>query len=128
MAHSLELRVPFLDRKVMEIASRVPTKYLVNGKTSKYAMRQAAARHLPEDWFNRPKMGFPTPIKSWLETEKYYKQVRRLFEEDFVREFFDQQAILTILDDTYNQRVNGRRKVWTIFSFLTWYKEYFIKR
>ncbi|MFD0705461.1 asparagine synthase (glutamine-hydrolyzing) [Alloscardovia venturai] len=128
MAHSLELRVPFLDRKVMEVAQKVPTPYLVHGKTSKYAMREAAARHLPEGWFNRPKMGFPTPIKSWLETEKYYKHVRGLFEEDFVTEFFDQPAILKLLDDTYTQKANNRRKVWTIFSFLTWYKEYFIKR
>lgn len=128
MAHSLELRVPFLDRKVMEVAQKVPTDYLVHDKTSKYAMRQAAARHLPESWFNRPKMGFPTPIKSWLETEKYYRQVRSLFEEDFVSEFFDQDAVLKLLDDTYTQKANNRRKVWTIFSFLTWYKEYFIKR
>ena len=126
MAHSLELRVPLLDRKLAEVAEKVPTPYLIKGKTSKFAFRQAASRHLPKEWFNRKKMGFPTPIKAWLETETYYKQVRELFAMDFAGEFFDQAAILKLLDDTYAKKVNGRRKVWTIFTFLTWYKAYFI--
>ncbi|AUX11518.1 asparagine synthase (glutamine-hydrolyzing) [Latilactobacillus sakei] len=126
MAHSLELRVPFLDPKVAKTAGQVPTEYLINSKDTKYAYRQASAKHLPAAWANRPKLGFPVPIKQWLETDKYYEQVKALFSEDFVSEFFDQGQLLALLDANKEQRINGRRKIWTIFTFLTWYKVYFM--
>jgi len=125
MAHSLELRVPFLDPKVAKAAGEVPTKYLINSHDTKYAYRQASAKHLPTAWANRPKLGFPVPIKQWLEDDKYYEKVKALFSEDFVAEFFDQDKLLALLDANKEQRINGRRKIWTIFTFLTWYKVYF---
>ena len=125
MAHSLELRVPFLDPKVAKVAGEVPTKYLINSHDTKYAYRQASAKHLPTAWANRPKLGFPVPIKQWLEDDKYYEKVKALFSEDFVAEFFDQDKLLALLDANKEQRINGRRKIWTIFTFLTWYKVYF---
>ncbi|HJF19808.1 MAG TPA: asparagine synthase (glutamine-hydrolyzing) [Enterococcus columbae] len=127
MAHSLELRVPLLDIEVMKTAEKVPTKYLINEVNTKFAFRQAAARHLPEEWYNREKIGFPVPIKDWLREEKYYKHVRQLFSQDFVREFFNQEAILRLLDDNYAGVVDERRKIWTIFTFLTWYQVFFIQ-
>ncbi|WP_055426514.1 asparagine synthase (glutamine-hydrolyzing) [Bifidobacterium aesculapii] len=126
MANSLELRVPILDREVMDVAETVPTKYLINWRNSKYAFREAAARHLPEAWYNREKMGFPVPIKEWLRQEPYYRLVRELFSRDFVSEFFDQPTLLKMLDDNYAGRNNARRKIWTVYSFLTWYDIYFV--
>lgn len=126
MASSLELRVPLLDKELMKVSEQVPTKYLINSKNTKYAFRQAAARHLPEEWYNREKLGFPVPIKDWLREEKYYKLVRDLFEQDFVSEFFQQDAILKMLDDNYTGKNDARRKIWTIFTFLTWYDVYFL--
>ncbi|WP_122646480.1 asparagine synthase (glutamine-hydrolyzing) [Enterococcus mediterraneensis] len=126
MASSLELRVPLLDKELMKVSEQVPTKYLINSKNTKYAFRQAAARHLPEEWYNREKLGFPVPIKDWLREEKYYKLVRNLFEQDFVSEFFQQDAILKMLDDNYTGKNDARRKIWTIFTFLTWYDVYFL--
>ncbi|WP_171333279.1 asparagine synthase (glutamine-hydrolyzing) [Enterococcus cecorum] len=127
MAHSLELRVPLLDIEVMRTAEKVPSKYLINEENTKFAFRQAASRHLPEEWYNREKIGFPVPIKDWLREEKYYKHVRELFSADFVEEFFNQEAILRLLDDNFAGKVDERRKIWTIFTFLTWYKVYFIQ-
>ena len=69
MAHSLELRVPLLDIELMHTAEQIPTKYLLNEHNTKYAFRQAARRHLPEEWSNRKKLGFPVPIKDWLREE-----------------------------------------------------------
>ena len=126
MAHSLEVRVPLLDTKVMEVAETVPTKYLINEENTKYAFRLAAKKHLPEEWSNRPKLGFPVPIKDWLQEEKYYLIVKELFEQDFVKEFFDQAKILDLLEKNYQGQVNARRKIWTIYSFLTWYDVYFM--
>lgn len=126
MANSIELRVPLLDRKVMEVAEKVPAKYLLNQHNTKWAFRKAANRHLPDEWADREKLGFPVPIKDWLREEKYYNIVRDLFSQDFVNEFFDQEKILKMLDDNYNEVIDERRKIWTIFTFLTWYKVYFI--
>ncbi|EOH90216.1 asparagine synthase (glutamine-hydrolyzing) [Enterococcus pallens] len=126
MASSLEVRVPLLDKELMKVSEQVPTKYLINAENTKYAFRQAAARHLPEEWYNREKLGFPVPIKDWLREEKYYKIIRNLFEQEFVKEFFDQEKILKLLDDNFEGKADGRRKIWTIYTFLTWYQVYFI--
>ena len=126
MANSLELRVPLLDREMMKVAQTTPTKYLFNAKGTKWAFRMAANRHLPEEWATRPKMGFPTPIRAWLREDKYYQEVRELFSQDFVKEFFDQDKILKMAEDNFQGKTDDRRKIWTVYTFLVWYKLYFI--
>ena len=126
MAHSLELRVPLLDKELMAVAEQVPTKYLITDENTKYAFRQAAGRHLPKEWYDREKLGFPVPIKKWLREEKFYKYVRSVFERDYVSEFFDQDALLRMIDDNYAGKTDDRRKIWTVYSFLTWYDVYFV--
>ncbi|MCT6878470.1 MAG: asparagine synthase (glutamine-hydrolyzing) [Bifidobacteriales bacterium] len=126
MAHSLELRVPLLDTRLMDVAEKVPTRYLITDENTKFAFRKAADRHIPREWSDREKLGFPVPIKDWLRQEKYYRLVRSVFERDYVGEFFDQEALLRMIDDNYAGRNDARRKIWTIYSFLTWYDDYFI--
>ncbi len=126
MAHSLEARTPLLDIRMMELAERIPVKYLMNAENTKYAFRKAANRHLPDEWADREKLGFPVPIKDWLHEEKFYKQVRQVFESNFVSEFFDQEKVLELLDKNYAREIDERRKIWTIYSFLVWYQIYFI--
>jgi len=126
MASSLEVRVPLLDIEVMKLAQQIPSKYLLNQNNTKDVFRQAANKHLPEEWSNRVKLGFPVPIKAWLKEEHGYHQVKELFEADFAKEFFDQAKIIKLLDDHHEGRSEEQRKIWTIFSFLTWYKVYFV--
>lgn len=126
MANSLELRVPFLDKEMAKVAAGIPTKYLLNSKDSKYALRVAAKRALPEEWAKREKLGFPVPIRDWIKTKEVYEDFRKLFASDFVEEFFDQELILKMLDDCYHGLNDDRRKVWTIYTFLIWYKVFFI--
>lgn len=126
MANSVEIRVPLLDKKVMQVAQTTPTKYLFNYKGTKWAFRMAANRHLPEEWATRPKLGFPTPVREWLREKKYYEEVRDLFKQDFVSEFFDQDKLLKLADDNFAGKIDGRRKIWTVYTFLVWYKLYFI--
>lgn len=126
MANSMELRVPFLDKKVAEVASGIPTKYLLNRKDSKYALRVAAQKVLPDQWAKRKKLGFPVPIRDWIHSEDVYKEFRDLFSESFVTEFFDQDKILEMLDGFYNGKNDDRRKIWTVYTFLIWYKVFFI--
>ena len=126
MANSVEIRVPLLDKEVMKVAETTPTNYLFNYKGTKWAFRMAANRHLPEEWATRPKLGFPTPVREWLHEKKYYEVVRKMFEQDFVKEFFDQDKLLKLADDNFTGKIDGRRKIWTVYTFLVWYKLYFI--
>ena len=126
MANSLELRVPFLDKKVFEVASKLPAKLRANRLNTKYALRMAAMRHLPEDVAQREKLGFPVPTRVWLRDEKYYNVVKKALESKTANEFFNTEHLLTMLDDHYNnEKVDHSRKIWTIYTFLVWYKLYF---
>ena len=126
MAHSLELRVPFLDPVVMKEAESLPSSSKINGVNTKYVLRCAAAKSLPAEWANRIKKGFPVPIRYWLKEEKYYGIVKEYFTQDYAARFFDTDSLLKLLDDHKADRANNGRKIWTVFTFLVWYKRFFI--
>ncbi len=126
MAHSLELRVPFLDIKVMQLAGKIPARYNISGVQNKVVFRAAANKTLPDEWANRPKKGFPVPIRHWLREEKYYSVVKNYFESDYAAQFFEVDSIMRILDNHYHGKASNARKIWTVFTFLTWYKRFFV--
>lgn len=127
-AAGLEIRMPLTDRRIFDIASRMPSKYKVNEEQNKVAFRTAAAKVLPEEIAFRKKLGFIVPIRIWLADERYNADVRAKFNSDMAAEFFNVDEINAI----YNEYVGGNsdywRKVWTIYTFLVWYEEYFVKR
>ena len=126
MAHSLELRVPYLDREVWKAARAVPSSQKMRGKNiTKYPLRLAAVPLLPEDWIKREKKGFPVPFIAWLREEKYYNWARELISQDYVGEFFDVPYLLDLLDQHYSGKVKTHRKLYTVLSFLIWYRVYF---
>ena len=124
-ANSLELRVPFLDKEVFKVASKLPTRLRVNKKNTKYAMRQAANRHLPQETAQKEKLGFPVPTRVWLRDEKYYNIVKEKFHSETAKKFFNTDVITQFLDDHYHNKDDNSRKVWTIYIFLVWYDIYF---
>ncbi len=126
MASSLELRVPFLDKKVMEQAQALPHEYKINGKNTKYIFRKAANRTLPDEWADRKKMGFPVPIRHWLTEDRYYNLVKAEFESDAAKQFFDTDMLVTLLSDHKNGKANNGRRIWTVYVFLVWYRRFFI--
>lgn len=127
MAHSLELRVPFLDVEVYKNSTTIPAKYKIKDKLTKYVFRKASEKAVPQEWAKREKKGFPVPFAIWLKEEKYYQKVKEVFEMNFVQEFFDQKIILDLLERHYQNKENTARKVYTIYSFLLWYQKYFIE-
>ncbi|WP_449538196.1 asparagine synthase (glutamine-hydrolyzing) [Ferdinandcohnia sp. Marseille-Q9671] len=127
MAHSIELRVPFLDKEVMSMASQLPSNLRVNEIDTKYALRAASKKVLPDEWANREKVGFPVPIRHWLREEKYYNIVKEMFQSDIAKEFFHTDELIKYLDDHYHERQNYARYIWTVYVFLVWYKKFFIE-
>lgn len=125
MAHSLELRVPFLDRKVMELAEKIPAKHRVTADSTKYAMRIAALKACPPQTANKKKLGFPVPIRVWLKEDKYYNIVKDKFTSPEAQQYFNTDALVALLDDHRAGKYDYSRKIWTVFSFLVWYDVYF---
>ncbi len=125
MANSLELRVPFLDKKVMELARKIPLNCRVNTVSTKLALRQAAKKTLPPITAEKDKLGFPVPIRVWLKEDKYYSVVKQEFESENAKKFFCTEKLLKLLEHHKNGKEDNSRKIWTVFTFLTWYRQYF---
>lgn len=127
MAHSLELRVPYLDREMLAVAERLSPVLRggANGET-KIALRRASEKAVPDEWAKRPKKGFPVPIRFWLKEEPYYRLVKEAFDAPYAAEFFNQKKILALLQEHYEGKSNNARKIWVIYTFLVWYRAFFI--
>lgn len=126
MANSLEVRVPFLDRVLIDTARKIPTKYKIKDGKTKYLFREVALDILPAKWSNKKKLGFPVPIREWLKEEDTYNKVKDTFLKS--EEFFKPNKIIKLLDEHKKGKRDNSRKIWTIYSFLIWYQEYFEKR
>ena len=125
MANSLEVRVPFLDKEVFEVARHVQPDYRVNREATKYAFRMAAKDYLPEEVASKKKLGFPVPTRVWLKDEKYYNIVKTAFQSEAAKKYFNTDKIVKYLDDHKNGKADNSRKVWTIYMFLVWYNQFF---
>ncbi|MBO4693477.1 MAG: asparagine synthase (glutamine-hydrolyzing) [Clostridia bacterium] len=126
MANSVELRVPFLDKEVFALSRRIPTKYLIHDNQTKYIFRRVAEKCIPQEWAKRKKLGFPVPFGNWIKEDKYYNQVKELFSSEFAASFFDTDKIIRMLDNHHNCTAKNGKKIYVIFSFLVWYKRFFI--
>ena len=124
MAHSLELRVPFLDREVFALAAALPAAAKADAHMTKIALRQAAARTLPPASAARKKLGFPVPVRDWLRQEPYTSRVRAAFARPAAAQFFRPQVLHSML----NRHLHGGdcwRQIWCVYSFLIWYEQFF---
>lgn len=124
----LEIRMPLTDMRVFDIASRIPSEYKVNDETNKVAFRTAASKVLPDEIAFRKKLGFIVPIRIWLADERYNSDVKAKFNSDIAEKFFNVDEINNIFNDYIGGNSDNWRKVWTIYTFLVWYEEYFVKR
>ena len=126
MAHSIELRVPFLDKEVMKVGEMIPSEYKVTNDNTKVALRCAAKEVLPEAWAKRQKKGFPVPIRFWFKEKKYYEIVKKAFTSEYADKFFDTTKIVKLLDEHFKGIKNNARKIYTIYVFLVWYERFFV--
>ena len=127
-AAGLEIRMPLTDLRIFDIASRMPSRYKVNEEQNKVAFRTAARKVLPEEIAFRKKLGFIVPIRIWMADDRYNQDVREKFHSEMAAKFFNLDEIDAIFDDYVDGNSDNWRKVWTIYTFLVWYEEYFVKR
>ncbi|MGP7818372.1 asparagine synthase (glutamine-hydrolyzing) [Niallia sp. 01092] len=127
MAHSLELRVPFLDKAVFDVASKIPTSLKTANGTTKYILRKAAESFVPEHVLNRKKLGFPVPIRHWLKAEMN-DWAKNIIKESGTDHLLNKAVILQLLEDHCQGKADNSRKIWTVLMFMVWHSIYIEKK
>lgn len=125
MAHSLESRVPFLDKEVFDVARRIPAAHKIHNKVTKYAFRKVAAKYIPKDVAGKKKLGFPVPLARWIRQDRYYSMIEAAFKSDTADKFFEKDYILDLLERHKSEKADESKKIWVIYMFLVWYEIYF---
>ncbi|MCL7748390.1 asparagine synthase (glutamine-hydrolyzing) [Halalkalibacter alkaliphilus] len=126
MAHSIELRVPFLDKEVFAVASEVPTYAKISHGTTKYVLREAMSEFIPESVLHRKKLGFPVPIRHWLKDE-LYDWARNLLLTSPTEYLFKREETIKLLDEHVQGKKDNSRKIWVILCFMVWHSLYIEK-
>jgi len=132
MANSVDIRAPFLDKEVMNLALTLPLEYKVDPPRTKIAFRAAADRSISHKTAEKKKLGFPIPLRTWLKEEKYYHVVKEMFESEIANEFFNTDLLVRMLEEhksgkNKNEKTDNSRKIWTVYVFLVWYERFFIQ-
>lgn len=123
MAHSLELRTPFLDKEVFAVAREIPADLRICHKTTKYILREAAKGIVPDHVLYRQKLGFPVPIRFWLR-EEMYDWAKNIINESATDQYLNKDYCLKLLEDHQTRKFDNSRKLWTILNFMMWHKIY----
>ncbi|HJV31755.1 MAG TPA: asparagine synthase (glutamine-hydrolyzing) [Bacillales bacterium] len=123
MAHSLELRVPFLDKAVFDVASRIPTSLKTANGTTKYILRKAAEGVVPAHVLDRKKLGFPVPIRHWLKDEMN-DWAKNIIRESNTDHLINKTYLLRLLEDHCQGKADNSRKIWTVLMFMVWHQVY----
>lgn len=127
MAHSLESRVPFLDKKVFEVAATLPLSQRVTLEQTKVALRQASTHAIPQSWAQKEKLGFPVPMANWLRCDENYRHVKTWFNGPEARQFFNVDELMRLLDE-HRDGSDRSRKIFMLWMFLIWYRMYFVEQ
>jgi len=126
MAHSLELRVPFLDLKVANFARTIPDELKYKDGTAenaKYLLRKASKAFVPPTTQKRKKLGFPIPLAEWLRARSDWQE--KLLKHPFLRERFDMVMMRKLVDDHTSGSRNNARKIFIFMMLAAWYDAYF---
>jgi asparagine synthase (glutamine-hydrolysing) len=121
MANSLELRVPFLDPEVFAVASRLPVQAKITRTTTKYALRRALEPIVPPHVLNRPKLGFPVPIRHWLRAGPLLEWAHEMLNASTADHLIDVDAVRRMLDEHRCGTADHSRRLWTLLIFMLWH-------
>ncbi len=127
MMFGLEARTPFLDKEVYEVARKLPDSAKIDKTTTKVALRQAAKSVIPNEAYKKKKLGFPVPLREWIREDDLYNNIKEKFNSDIASKFFDVNKINRLLEDHKSRKKDCYKKIWTIYTFLVWYDQFFVK-
>jgi len=124
MAASIEARMPFLDHEIAEYVSRLPDKYRVRGRVTKWLLRESIREMIPDSILKRPKVGFRLPINEWFKGPmKEYLLEHLLSSESLSRKFYHENYLRKILNDHMNGFQNHEKLLWTMLNLEIWLRQ-----
>lgn len=123
MAHSLELRVPFLDKELFELVRGIPAEYRIRNGTTKYVFRKAMEGVIPDFILNRPKLGFPVPLRDWMHGPFGDRVLEQIFYGK-AREYFQISRVETMLHEHRRKEADYSRHLWTLYIFSLWHETF----
>ncbi|MGN1122136.1 MAG: asparagine synthase (glutamine-hydrolyzing), partial [Eubacteriales bacterium] len=123
MAHSLEARVPYLDKEVFEAARDLCDSDKLRDGTTKYILRHAFRDLVNEETVMRPKLGYPVPVRVWLKNE-LYDWARDIISSPYADEYINKAEALKLLEAHRAGKGDHYKKLWVILTFITWYRIY----
>jgi asparagine synthase (glutamine-hydrolysing) len=124
MANSLEVRTPILDIEVLKLALQIPAKDRVSYHDTKISLRAAARLDIDDATASKRKLGFPVPLRDWLRKEEYYKLIKQECNTDIAHKYFNIAYLNKLIEDHKSGKKDTYRKLWAIYIFLLWHKEF----
>jgi asparagine synthase (glutamine-hydrolysing) len=125
MAASVETRVPFLDHELASFVSSLPDNYRVRGLRSKWVLREAGKKLLPERILTRPKVGFRVPVNEWFRGEmREYLADHLQSGASITRPYYDSRALDQMLAEHLNGRQNHEKLLWSLLNLEIWHRQY----
>ena len=125
MAHSIESRVPFTDKEVFQVASQLKDNQKVTKENTKVLLRQAAKKVIPNEAYKKKKLGFPVPLREWMREDDLYQKVYDGLQTPIIKQLFDDQKLLSMLEDHKNHKHDYYKKIWTVYCFSLWHQVFF---
>lgn len=125
-AHNLDVRMPFLDMEVFNIAAKISADLKTAGGTTKYILRKAAEGIIPNHVLDRKKLGFPVPIRHWLRNEMY-DWAMELIQNSQTDDIINKSYVKSLLDIHYSGKRDLSRKIWTVLIFMIWHSVFIEK-
>ncbi|MBZ8178178.1 asparagine synthase (glutamine-hydrolyzing) [Corynebacterium sp. 3HC-13] len=128
MANSLELRVPFLDKEVFNVAESIPYQLKISHGTTKYALRKAMEQIVPPHVLHRRKLGFPVPMRHWLAGDELFGWAQDTIRESQTEDIFNKAAVEEMLKEHRDGVSDHSRRLWTVLAFMIWHGIFVEKR
>lgn len=125
MASSIEGRVPFIDKEVFSVASKLPFDYKVTKENTKVALREAARKVIPTDAYKKKKLGFPVPIREWIKNGAFKEDIEKTINSDVANKYFNVKFLNKLFNEHLSGKKDNYRKIWTVYTFIKWYQVFF---
>ena len=125
MASSIEGRVPFIDKEVFSVASKLPFDYKVTKENTKVALREAAKQVIPTDAYKKKKLGFPVPIREWIKDGAFKEDIEKTINSDVANRYFNVKFLNKLFNEHLSGKKDNYRKIWTVYTFIKWYQVFF---
>jgi asparagine synthase (glutamine-hydrolysing) len=125
MANGVEVRVPYLDKELVEFSTTIPPELKMKGTTTKYLLRKVAERYLPKEVIYRSKTGFGAPVRDWI-TGPLDARLQQTFspEQSAKRQLFDSANVLNLVERNKLNKLDASYPIWGLLAIASWWGQF----